>query len=71
LPKSKDPLTGKNFNSIFVIVNKLSKQAYFLPHEKAHNTENLAHLYIRYIFAEHRIPKEIISDRGSTFTSKF
>lgn len=71
LPKSKDPLTGKNFNSIFIIVDKLSKQAYFLPHEKAHTAENLAHLYIRYIFAKHGMPKEIILDRGSTFTSKF
>lgn len=71
LPKSKDPLTGKQFDSIFVVVDKLSKQAYFLPHEKAHTAENLAHLYMRYVFAEHGIPKEIISDRGSTFASKF
>ncbi|RFU77263.1 reverse transcriptase domain [Trichoderma arundinaceum] len=71
LPLSKEPLTGVKYDSIFVVVDRLTKQAYFLPHKKSHNAEELSYTYRRMIAANHGLPKEIISDRGPTFASKF
>jgi transposase InsO family protein len=71
LPLSKEPLTGIKYDSIFVVVCRLTKQAYFLPHKKSHTSEDLAYTYMRMIAADHGLPKEIISDRGRTFASKF
>lgn len=71
LPLSIKPFTKVKYNSIFVVVCRLVKQVYFLPHNKSHSAEDLAYTYIRMIAANHRLPKEIISDRGRTFASKF
>jgi hypothetical protein len=71
LPPSKEPVSGATYDSILVVVDRLSKQAYFLPHKKSHNAKDLAYTYLRYIAAEHGLPEELISDRGPTFASKF
>jgi transposase InsO family protein len=71
LPLSKEPFTGIRYDSILVVVCRLTKQAYFLPHKKSHTSEDLAYTYMRMIAADHGLPKEIISDRGRTFASKF
>jgi hypothetical protein len=54
-----------------MVIDKLLKQIYFLLHKKVYNIENLAHLYIRYIFTKHKMLKEIILNRESTFAFKF
>jgi hypothetical protein len=71
LPPSIKPLTKVKYNSIFIAVCRLLKQAYFILHNKSHTAEELAYTYMRIIAAEHGLPKEIISDRGRTFASKF
>ena len=63
--------SSSGFDTILVIVNRLTKQAIFIP---AHNTimsMDLAHLFVLYIFSKHGVPSYVTSDRGSEFVSNF
>ena len=59
------------FDSIWVIVDRLTKSAHFIPVKVTYNAEKLAKLYISEIVRLHGVPFSIISDRGAQFTSKF
>ncbi|XP_070003411.1 uncharacterized protein [Nicotiana sylvestris] len=65
------PLTAKKFDSIWVIVDRLTKSAHFIPVCTTYSAERLAGIYIREIVHLHGIPVTIISDRGTQFTSQF
>ncbi|GJY26648.1 putative reverse transcriptase domain-containing protein, partial [Tanacetum coccineum] len=52
-----------------VIVDRLTKSAYFLAMREDYSTERLAKLYIDEIVARHRVPMSIITDRDGRFTS--
>ncbi|GJU58425.1 putative reverse transcriptase domain-containing protein [Tanacetum coccineum] len=54
-----------------VIVNRLTKSAYFLPMNEVYKMDRLAGLLLNEIVARHGVPVSIISDRDSRFTSKF
>jgi hypothetical protein len=54
-----------------VVVDKLTKDTHFLPVKTTHTTTNIAEIYIREISRLHRIPRIIVSDRDTKFTSKF
>jgi transposase InsO family protein/murein DD-endopeptidase MepM/ murein hydrolase activator NlpD len=71
LPPSKEPLTGVRYDSILVIVDRFTKYAYFLPYKEASNADDLAYTFLRTIISNHGAPQEIISDRGTVFTSNF
>ena len=71
LPLSKEPWTQVEYDSILVITDRLTKYAYMLPYRESSSAEDLAHVFIRTIFAQHGTPDEIISDRDKLFTSKF
>lgn len=71
LPPSREPMSGNIWDSIFVVVDRLSKKAYFIPVKESSTAEDLAYVFFRNIYANHGLPNEIISDRGSTFMSKF
>ncbi|GKC75550.1 putative reverse transcriptase domain-containing protein [Tanacetum coccineum] len=58
------------FDSIWVIVDCLTKSAHFLPMKETDSTEKLTRLYMKEIVARHGIPVSIISDRDSHFTSR-
>jgi transposase InsO family protein len=60
------PRTPKGYDSIWVIVDRLTKVAHFTYKES-----QLAELYVARIVSLHSVPKKIISDRGSHFTSRF
>ena len=59
------------FDSIWVIVDRLTKSAHFILVKVTYNAEKLAKLYISEIVRLHGVPLSIISDRGTQFTSKF
>jgi len=59
------------FDTLLVVVDRLSKQAHFVPTVKTLDAAGLAQLYIASIFKLHGLPSSIVSDRGSTFTSLF
>ena len=47
------------------------KYAYFAPYKELHIAEDLIYTFIRIIVSNHRLPNEVIIDRGTTFASKF
>ncbi|WVZ71020.1 hypothetical protein U9M48_019647 [Paspalum notatum var. saurae] len=59
------------YNSIWVVVDRLTKVAHFIPVNTTYSGARLAELYISRIVCLHGVPKRIISDRGSQFTSRF
>ncbi|WVZ63594.1 hypothetical protein U9M48_013215 [Paspalum notatum var. saurae] len=63
--------TQKGYNSIWVVVDRLTKVAHFIPVNTTYSSVKLAKLYISRIVCLHGIPKRIISDRRSQFTSHF
>ncbi|GJS12022.1 hypothetical protein Tco_0368818 [Tanacetum coccineum] len=67
---TKLPKTAAGFDSIWVIVDRLTKSAHFLPIKETDSTEKLTRLYMKEIVARHGIPVSIISDRDSHFTSR-
>jgi transposase InsO family protein len=65
------PRTRAGYDSIWVVVDRLTKAAHFIPVNTTYNSVVLAELYMSRIVCLHRIPKKIISDRGTQFTSHF
>jgi hypothetical protein len=65
------PRTQAGYDSIWVIVDRLMKVAHFIPVKATYSRAQLAELYMFQIVCLHGIPKKIMSDRGSQFTSKF
>ncbi|GKD11408.1 putative reverse transcriptase domain-containing protein [Tanacetum coccineum] len=68
---TKLPRTSSGHDAIWVIVDRLTKSAYFLPMRKDYKMDRLARLYLNEIIARHGVPISIISDRDSHFTSRF
>ena len=65
------PRTGKGHNSIWIVVNRLTKSVHFIPVKTTYTLDQVAELYIRKIVRVHGVPNSIVSDRDSRFTSKF
>ncbi|GJU96917.1 putative reverse transcriptase domain-containing protein [Tanacetum coccineum] len=63
--------TSSRYNTIWVIVDRLTKSAHFLPMKKADSMEKLTPLYLKEIVCRHGVPISIILDQGSHFTSNF
>ena len=64
------PKTLGKFDSIWEIVDRLTKSAHFIPVKVTYNAEK-AKLYISEVVRLHGVPLSIISDRGTQFTSEF
>ncbi|WMV50946.1 hypothetical protein MTR67_044331 [Solanum verrucosum] len=62
--------TGK-FDSIWVVVDRLTKSAHFILVRIDYNAEQLAKIYVKEIVRLHGVTLSVISDRGTQFTSKF
>ncbi|GKG04563.1 putative reverse transcriptase domain-containing protein, partial [Tanacetum coccineum] len=67
---TKLPRTSSGHDTIWVIVDRLTKSAYFLPMCEDYKMDRLARLYLNEIVARHGAPISIISDRDSRFTSR-
>ncbi|GJS75415.1 putative reverse transcriptase domain-containing protein [Tanacetum coccineum] len=65
------PRTPSGYDSIWVIVDRLTKSAHFLLMKKTDSMEKLTHLYLKEIVCRHGVPVSIISDRDSRFASGF
>nr|GEV71567.1 putative reverse transcriptase domain-containing protein [Tanacetum cinerariifolium] len=63
--------TPSSYDSIWVIVDRLTKSAHFLPKKKTDSIEKLAELYLKEIVYKHGVPESVISDRDRFFTSSF
>jgi transposase InsO family protein len=65
------PRTQSGYYSIWVIVDRLTKVAHFIPVKTTYSGPQLVELYVSRIVCLHRVPKKIVSDRGTQFTSRF
>ena len=65
------PKSSKGFVSIWVIVDRLSKSAHFIPIKIIYPMQRLAEVYIEKIARLHGVPSNIVSDIDPRFTSKF
>jgi hypothetical protein len=65
------PRTQAGYDSIWVIVDRLTKVAHFIPVKTTYSGAKLAEFYMSRIVCLHGVPMKIVSDRGSHFTSKF
>jgi hypothetical protein len=63
--------TQSRYNFIWVIVDRLTKVAHFIPVKTTYYGPQLTELYMSRIVYLHGVPKKIMSDRGTQFTSRF
>lgn len=71
LPPSMDPVTGTVYDMILVIVDRYSKVAQYIPCRKDDDADNLAKIFTARWFKDGGLPRSIVTDRGSVFTSQF
>ena len=62
------PLTQQKHDSVWVIVDKLTKSAYFIPVRMDYSMDRLAELYVKKIVRLHGVPFSIVSNRDLCFT---
>jgi hypothetical protein len=65
------PMMVRKFDSIWVIMDRLSKSAHFIPVNTNYKVQKYAEIYIAHVLCLHGVPKTIISDRGSQFIAHF
>jgi hypothetical protein len=65
------PRTSRGYNSIWVIMNRLTKSAHFIPISTTYRVRQYAELYISHIVRYHGTSKTIISDIGSILVAHF
>jgi hypothetical protein len=65
------PRTGKLHDSIMVVVDKITKDAHFIPLKTTHKEADIVDILMREVARLHEIPKNIVSHRDLKFTSNF
>ena len=65
------PNTQRGYDSIWIVVDRLTKFAHFILVKATYTVAQYTQLYIDHIVSLHGVPVSIISDRGSQFTSRF
>nr|GFB00879.1 retrotransposable element Tf2 [Tanacetum cinerariifolium] len=65
------PRTQRRHDAIWVVVDRLTKSAYFLPIRKDYSVRKLAEIFQQEIIRLHGTPSAIVSDRDPCFTSRF
>ena len=65
------PFTQQKHDSVWVIVDKLTKLAHFIPVRMDYSMDQLAELYVKEIVRLHGVPLSIMSDRDLRFTLRF
>ncbi|OWZ07916.1 Retrotransposon nucleocapsid protein [Phytophthora megakarya] len=65
------PITSSGYDSVMVVVDQLTKRAYFVPGKVTDKAQDVAMRYRQDIFRLHGLPNVILSDRDSKFTSLF
>nr|GFC24757.1 reverse transcriptase domain-containing protein [Tanacetum cinerariifolium] len=65
------PKSSQDYDTIWVIVDRLMKSAIFTPIRETDPMDKLARIYLKEVVTRHEIPVSIISDRDPRFTSNF
>src|SRR5712664_4451246 len=67
----RELLDSKGYNTVLVVVDRLSKQIHAIPTVTSLDSAGVARLFLEHIWHHHGLPEEVISDRGPTFVSNF
>ena len=67
----KKLLSSSGFDTILVIVDRLTKQAIFIPAHDTITSTDLAYLFVLHVFSKHGVSSHVTSDRGLEFVSNF
>ena len=62
---------ARQHDSIMVMVDMLTKASHFIPIKSTYKADAIAKIFMKDIFRLHGLPKAIISDRDTKFTSNF
>ena len=65
------PRSLRGHDTVWVVVDRLTKSAHFLPIRLSNSAEDLGVIYVREIVRLHGVPVSIVSDRDPRFTSLF
>ena len=71
LLKLKNLIIGQKYNIIFIIVDKFTKQGYFIIYIKKVLVKNIVQIYIKEVFIKYRVLNKIILNRDIKFIIKF
>ena len=71
LLKLKNPITGQEYDTIFIIIDKFTKQGYFVVYIEEILVKNIAQIYIKEVFIKYRVPDKIILNKDVRFIIAF
>jgi len=71
LPKSTNSATGERYDSILVMVDKLTKYSHIIACKEKFTAEQLGYIVLDWLIKYHDIPKGLTSDRDKLFTSNY
>jgi hypothetical protein len=71
LPPSIKLIIEVVFDSILVVIDRLTKYKYFVPYKESLLIKELAYAFNKHIIGNYKISKEIINDRDKLFTLRF